>query len=135
MFKIKNISSLLLFVLIFSVQSVFAENNTNKPIKITASNYQQEISEGVVIVDFWAPWCKSCRKLSPVLDKIAKDKNLNIKVAKLNVDSYKSFAIEKGIKILPTTIIYKDGKEITRITGTYSKEDILKIIEPIRKTQ
>lgn len=102
-----------------------AKNNKKaKPIRLTPKSYKAETANGIVLVDFWASWCGPCRKMSPILDELANDKKLGLKVAKLNVDTYKAFAIEKGIQILPTLILYKDGKEIARFAGALTKEEL-----------
>lgn len=100
-------------------------------VTITATNYSKETAKGIVIVDYWAPWCGPCRKLAPILKDISSEKN--IKVAKLNVDENKAFASSQKISIIPTMLIYKDGKEVERLTGLYSKEELLEILNKYDK--
>lgn len=95
-----------------------------RSVRLTSKNYKDEISAGVTLVDFWASWCGPCRKIAPILEELANDKELNIKVGKLNVDTYQAFAVEKGIEILPTLILYKDGQEITRFLGAFTKDEL-----------
>lgn len=102
------------------------ENREGKIVKVTATNYNKEISEGVVIIDYWAPWCGPCRKLEPILKSIAAEKN--IKIGKLNVDENKSFTTLKKISTIPTMLIYKNGKEVEHLTGLYTKEELTEII-------
>lgn len=128
MFKSKIISLAFIFLLVCSVSYAADSEKHTKPIKLTTDNYIQEITEGVVLVDFWAAWCAPCRKLSPVLNQIAKEGKLNIKIGKINVDSNKPFALSMDVKTLPTMILYKDGKEIMRFSGFYSKEDLEELI-------
>ncbi len=112
--------------------SVFGNNNTTNNdtpiVTLTSSNYEKETGTGLVFVDFWAPWCGPCRRMAPILESIAKEYKGSTKVAKMNVDNYKKFSIDKGIEVLPTIVVYKDGKEITRLRGLVSKEDLVKII-------
>ena len=112
--------------------SVFGNNNTTNNdtpiVTLTSSNYEKETGTGLVFVDFWAPWCGPCRRMAPILESIAKEYKGSTKVAKMNVDNYKKFSIDKGIEVLPTIVVYKDGKEITRLRSLVSKEDLVKII-------
>lgn len=103
------------------------EKGQGKVVKVTATNYNQEIAEGIVIVDYWAPWCGPCRKLETILRSLAAEKN--IKIGKLNVDENKSFTTAKKISTIPTMLIYKNGKEVEHLTGLYTKEELTKILD------
>lgn len=106
-------------------------------VTLSPSNYAKETAKGFVIVDFWAAWCGPCRRLAPILEEIAKEYKDQIKIGKVNVDNYKKFSIDMGVEALPTLIVYKDGKEVTRIRGLASKADLVKLIEqysPKKKT-
>ena len=103
------------------------EKGQGKVVKVTATNYNQEIAEGIVIVDYWAPWCGPCRKLEPILKSLAAEKNN--KIGKLNVDENKSFTTAKKISTIPTMLIYKNGKEVEHLTGLYTKEELTKILD------
>lgn len=98
-------------------------------VTLTASNYKAETSEGLVFVDFWAAWCGPCRRIAPMLEEVAKEYKDSVKIGKVNVDNYKKFSIDLGIEVLPTIVVYEDGKEITRLKGVVSKEKIVEIIE------
>ena len=124
---------LMTLAILLGSNSVFGNNNTttnnDTPIvTLTSSNYEKETATGLVFVDFWTPWCGPCRRMAPILESIAKEYKGSAKVAKMNVDNYKKFSIDKGIEVLPTIVVYKDGKEITRLRGLVSKEELAKII-------
>lgn len=109
---------------------VFAQHksdNAGKIITLTAKSYEQEVSKGLVLVDYWAVWCGPCRKMEPVLKQIAEE--TDVKVGKLNVDDYKAFVRTKNVPTIPTMIIYKDGKEVQRLVGVYSKDEVLKVLD------
>lgn len=113
------------------LQAKTADDSKSKPkvVSLSASNYNSEVKNGLVFVDFWAAWCGPCRKMAPVLDQLAADYKDLLKVGKVNVDNYKKFSIDMGIQALPTIVVYKDGKEMERITGVVSKDDLVKVVE------
>lgn len=98
-------------------------------LTLSAQNYNAETAKGLVLVDFWAVWCGPCRKMNPVLEDISKEMKDVVKIGKLNIDNYKKLAIDKQVQSIPTIIVYKDGKEIDRITGVVAKEDLKKAIK------
>ena len=121
--------SIFLTVLLFLSVVMFAQDkndNANKIITLTAKSYEQEVSKGLVLVDYWAVWCGPCRKMEPVLKQIAAE--TDVKVGKLNVDDYKAFVRTKNVPTIPTMIIYKEGKEVQRLVGVYTKGELLKVL-------
>lgn len=120
------------FLLLVLVLDIYAEekdsqkNDQGKIVTLSAKGYEKEIATGVVLVDYWAVWCGPCRKMEPILKDIAAE--TSVKVAKLNVDDYRAFARRQKVKILPTMIIYKDGKEVERLVGAYTKAELLKVL-------
>lgn len=73
-----------------------------------------------VLVDFWAPWCVYCRKISDAYDRIAQQYGEDILVAKINVDEEESMMEELGIELIPTLILYQNGREMGRIVAPES---------------
>lgn len=71
--------------------------------------------KGVCVVKFWAPWCGSCKQLTPNLEKLVKE--TEYQMANCNVDDNQEIAVKFDIRSLPTTIILNDGKEIDRMIG------------------
>ncbi|MEA1875217.1 MAG: thioredoxin [Bacteroidota bacterium] len=101
----------------------------SKKIKIlTKKNYKTGIKKGLVLVDFWAPWCAPCKIIAPTLNEIAEEKSDEVTIAKVNVDQYKQVAQKFKIRNIPTLVLFKDGREVKRIMGVKSKRALLKEI-------
>lgn len=90
-------------------------------------NNFKELINNKVIVDFYADWCGPCKMLSPVLEKISAEENIDI--VKINVDNEQELAREYGIMSIPTLIIFENGKEINKNIGLCSKQDIKEMIK------
>ncbi len=96
---------------------------------ITNDNFEKEIlkAEGTVLVDFWAAWCGPCKMLSPIVDKVAEERN-DIKVCKINIDDENALAIKYGVMSIPTLMVFKDGEIVQKSVGLVSKDDVLAML-------
>lgn len=94
---------------------------------INEENFEQEISTGTVLVDFYADWCGPCKMLAPILAEIDEERE-DIAVKKVNIDECNTLAVKYSIFSIPTMIVFQDGKETVRMIGYQSKRDILKRI-------
>jgi thioredoxin 1 len=95
---------------------------------LTDSNFKDEISSGLVLVDFWAPWCAPCRMLGPIIEEVAGEVE-GVTVGKLNVDENPQTAQEYKIMSIPNVILFKDGEPVETIVGLRPKEAYLEAIE------
>ena len=97
-----------------------------KMLEVTQENFEKEVlkSDKVVLVDFWAPWCMPCKVIAPAVEKISEEMKAEIKVMKSNIDEAPEVATELSILNIPTLLLFKDGKEIARMSGINSKEAI-----------
>ena len=91
-------------------------------LHVTDANYQAEVldAKGVVVVDFWAPWCGPCRMLAPHLETAAKAHEGQLRIVKYNVDESSDVAAQLGIRSIPTLIVYKDGEVVDQHLGAMS---------------
>ena len=95
-------------------------------IELNQDNFEKEIlkSDKLVMVDFWAPWCMPCKLIAPAVEKLAEEMKDRVSVLKSNVDENPDIATDLSIMNIPTLVLFKDGKEVSRIIGVNSKEAI-----------
>ena len=88
---------------------------------VTEKSFEQEVlqSDKPVIVDFWAEWCGPCHAVSPVLERIAEERNL--KLVKVNIDENQDLAIRYGIMSIPNMILFEDGQPKANVVGAMPK--------------
>ena len=84
-------------------------------------NNMDNIKDGVVLVDFWAPWCGPCRMISPIIEELGIEYQDKAKICKINTDEEQDLAIEYEIRSIPTILFFKDGKKVNQILGVVTK--------------
>ena len=97
-------------------------------VHLSAETFDEEISNGLCLVDFWAPWCGPCKMLSPILDQIAGEVDGQIKIAKANIDDLPEQCVKYGIRNVPEILIFNDGQVVAQLNGMQSKAKILDAI-------
>lgn len=93
---------------------------------INEDNFKTEVleSERVTLVDFFATWCGPCQMLAPVLEKISNSR-ADFDIAKIDVDQLPDLAVEYGVEVVPTMVIFKNGKVMNKFEGFKSESEIV----------
>ncbi len=105
----------------------------NEPIHITDDEFDTVVNRGgLVLVDFWAPWCGPCHAIAPVLEDLAADYGDALTVAKIDVDDNPQKATEFGVRGIPTLVLFKDGDPVETLVGVQTRSSLAAAIERAR---
>ena len=86
-----------------------------------------ELTKNKVLVDFYATWCGPCKMLSPVIDDLSNE--VDIDIIKIDVDKHNELAREYGVMSIPTLILFNNSVEIKRTLGFMDKEKLKEFIK------
>lgn len=99
-------------------------------IHLNNEKFDDLISKGIVVVDFYANWCGPCKILGPVIEKLSQLEN-DVNFVKIDVDKHEEIARNYGIMSIPTLIFFKNGKQVNKHIGLINEERIKEIINEI----
>lgn len=96
-------------------------------LAITDQSFENEVlkAPGLVMVDFWAPWCGPCKMTSPIVEQLAAEFQGKVVIGKMNVDENQKIPASHGIMSIPTFLFFKGGQVVDQVVGGVSK-DVLK---------
>jgi thioredoxin 1 len=99
---------------------------------VTDNSFQAEVIESdvPVLVDFWAPWCGPCRRVSPIVEEIAAEKGDAVKVVKLNIDENQQTAVKFNVMSIPTLMVFSNGELKKTVIGAYPKKKLEEELAP-----
>ncbi|RDI44205.1 thioredoxin [Falsibacillus pallidus] len=94
----------------------------------TDQNFGAETSQGLVLADFWAPWCGPCKMIAPVLEELDSEMGDKVKIVKVDVDENQETASSFGVMSIPTLIVLKDGEVVDKVIGFQPKEALAELL-------
>ncbi|WP_438311306.1 thioredoxin [Sporosarcina sp. FA9] len=97
-------------------------------INATDKDFAENIKEGVVLVDFWAPWCGPCKMIAPVLEELSSEIEGKASIVKIDVDDNQETASKYGVMSIPTLLLFKDGEIVDKVVGFQPKEALSSLI-------
>ncbi|WP_369715578.1 thioredoxin [Leptotrichia alba] len=100
-------------------------------LNLNKDNFEQSISNGVALVDFWAEWCGPCKMQLPIIEEFSSEMEGKATVGKVNVDEQLELAQSFGIQSIPTLILFKDGKQVKILVGLHSKESLYEEVNQV----
>ena len=98
---------------------------------LSNENFTEEVlnQKGIVLVDFWAPWCGPCKMMLPLLEALSKEQPA-IKICKADVEAFPELAAAHNVVSLPSFVVFKDGVMVHSFTGAMPKDKIMEKIQP-----
>jgi thioredoxin 1 len=119
------------FLMRAKIKNIPVVDDAEKIITLTDKNFQHQIKNKTILIDFWAAWCAPCRMMAPVLNELSEELD-KASIGKLNIDEFQSIAAKYNVRSIPTMIIFKEGKEVDRIVGVKSKDFLLQQINKVK---
>lgn len=120
------------FLNYYKMKKMPVVEDNGKIKKLSDQNFDYQIRNGVVLVDFWATWCMPCKMMAPVLNNLSEELTGNAAVRKLDVDQNRTVSAKYGIRSIPTMVLFKNGKEVNRFVGVKTKDFLLKEIMKVQ---
>jgi len=102
---------------------------SGKVKELTTATFETETAKGLIVVDFWAPWCGPCRTMGPIFEAVAEKVADKATFVKVNIDDSADVAARFGVRSIPTLVVLKDGAEVDTHTGVMRPDDLIAMVE------
>ncbi len=99
--------------------------------ELNENNFDDFISEGNAVVDFWAEWCGPCKMIKPVFEEVAGEMKGKVKFGKVNIEDGQELADKFGVLSIPTLIFFKDGEQVEMSSGAMDKKTLTRMISSV----
>ena len=99
--------------------------------ELTDQEFQNISDKGILLVDFWAPWCGPCKMQGPILDEVATEIGEGAVISKMNVDEHTATPGKFGVRSIPTLILMKDGEVVEKFIGVQQKATLVDAIKKL----
>jgi thioredoxin 1 len=100
-------------------------------VNTTDAQFEEDVlnADGLVLVDYWAPWCGPCKMIAPILDELAGEYEGKVKIVKVNVDDNPAIAQKFGVRGIPTLSLFKSGQVAATKVGALAKSQLTAFLD------
>ena len=98
-------------------------------IEATATDFDQQVTGPLTVVDFWAPWCGPCKMMDPIMEKLERTYGDRIEFVRFNVDGNQDIAQRYHVMSVPSLVLFRDGQAKEKVTGVYPEAKLAHYFE------
>lgn len=106
----------------------------NNVIELNEANFDREVLNATqpVLVEFWAGWSDPCKAMAPMLESVAEDEAVPVKVARVNVEDHENLTEQYGVRSVPTLLIFNQGGLQDQIVGRTTEQAVRERLERLK---
>lgn len=101
---------------------------TDHIMHLNDENFENQVADGVTLVDFYADWCGPCKMMVPILEELATELQGQATVAKVDIETAQKVTSDFNVTSVPTMVLIKNGEELQRIVGVRDKDSLHQVI-------